>query len=74
MANYTLHENQYIPYKTARSLPSGYPACETYYYFTNEKGQVIDKVTLKPYRGKQMERIWMLSKAQAEAYLEVINK
>lgn len=67
----TLHENQYIPYK-GKSLPSGYPACATYYYFM-QNGKVLDRVTLKPYRGKQMGRYAMHSKTEAEAYLEVIN-
>jgi hypothetical protein len=74
MANYTLHENQYIPHKTARSLPSGLPACETYYYFKNEKGQTIDIKTLKPYRGTQLNRYWIKDKKQAEDYLKEINK
>lgn len=73
MAKFELKSNQYIPYKP-KSLPSGMPACATYYYFVNEKGQVVDKATLKPYRGKQMDRYAMHSKAEAEAYLEVINK
>ena len=54
-------------------LPSGYPACATYYYFIKD-GKVVDKVTLKPYRGKEMNRYAMHSKTQAEAYLKVINK
>jgi hypothetical protein len=70
---FELRENQYIPYK-AKRLPSGMPACETYYYLVDEKGRTIDKITLKPYRGKQMERYAMKSKTEAEAYLEVINK
>lgn len=73
MSTFQLKSNQYIPYRS-KSLPSGMPACATYYYFVNEKGQVVDKNTLKPYRGKQMERYAMHSKTQAEAYLEVINK
>ena len=68
----TLHENQYIPYKS-KSLPSCMPACATYYYFMRN-GKVLDRVTLKPYRGKQMDRYAMHSKTEAEAYLEVINK
>ena len=68
----TLHENQYIPYKS-KSLPSGMPACATYYYFMRN-GKVLDRVTLKPYRGKQMDRYAMHSNTEAEAYLEVINK
>lgn len=70
---FILNENQYIPYK-GKSLSSGMPACSTYYYLTNEKGQVVDRVTLKPYKGKQMERYAMYSKVQALAYLEVINQ
>ena len=68
-----LKSNQYIPYKST-SLPSGMPACRTYYYFVNEDGKVLDKNTLKPYRGKQMDRYAMHSKVQAETYLETINK
>lgn len=73
MAKFELKSNQYIPYR-GKSLPSGVPACATYYYFVNEKNQVVDFKTLKPYRGKQMNRYAMHSKAAAEAYLEVINK
>jgi len=73
MAKFELKSNQYIPYKAKRS-PSGMPLAETYYYFVNEKNQVVDFKTLKPYRGKQMERYAMHSKTAAEAYLEVINK
>jgi hypothetical protein len=69
---FTLHSNQYIPYKS-KSLPSGYPACATYYYFCNAEGKVVDKVTLKPYRGKDMSRYAMHSEVEALAYLEVIN-
>ncbi len=70
---FTLHSNQYIPYR-AKRLPSGMPACETYYYFKNEDDKVIDFKTLKPYRGKQMNRYAMHSETEAKAYLEVINK
>jgi hypothetical protein len=73
MAKFTLQSNQYIPYRAKKS-PSGLPLAETYYYFTNEQGKVIDKKTLKPYRGKQMDRYAMKSKTEAEAYLEIINK
>jgi hypothetical protein len=73
MGKFELRSNQYIPYR-AKSLPSGMPACSTYYYFVNENGKVVDKNTLKPYRGKQMNRYAMHSKAQAEAYLETINQ
>jgi hypothetical protein len=70
---FELRENQYIPYK-AKRLPSGIPACETYYYLVDEKGRTIDKINLKPYRGKQMERYAMKSKTEAKAYLEVVNR
>ena len=49
------------------------PACATYYYFVNENGKVLDKDTLKPYRGKQMNRYAMYSKDGAENYLEKIK-
>jgi len=71
-AVYQLMSNQYIPRKS-RSLPSGMPACATYYYLINSYDEVVDFTTLKPYRGKQMERYAMHSLCQAEAYLEVIN-
>ena len=73
MPTFELRENQYIPYKAKKS-PSGFPLCATYYYFVNEQGKVVDKATLKTYRGKQMNRYAMHSRAQAEAYLEVINR
>ena len=69
---FTLHENQYIP-RNSKSLPSGLPDCATYYYLRNADGKVVDKSTLKPYRGKKMSRYAMPSKIEAEAYLEVIN-
>jgi hypothetical protein len=69
---FTLHSNQYIPRK-GKSLPSGMPACATYYYICNADGKVVDRVTLKPYRGKQMERYAIHSKVQAVAYLDSIN-
>ena len=68
-----LRSNQYIPARPER-LPSGMPKCKTYYYFVNEQNQVIDKRTLKPYRGKQIDRYAMHSETEAKAYLEVINK
>ena len=73
MAKFTLQSNQYIPFRAKKS-PSGMPLAETYYYFTNEDGKVVDKITLKPYRGKEMNRYAMKSKVEAETYLEVINK
>lgn len=73
MGKFTLQSNQYIPYR-AKRLPSGMPMCSTYYYLINEQGKVVDKVTLKPYRGKQMDRYAFHSKSEAETYLEQINK
>jgi hypothetical protein len=70
---YFLKENQYIPYRGKR-LPSGMPSCVTYYYITNDTGQVLDKKTLKPYKGKQMDRYAMHSKEQTEMYIETLNK
>jgi len=70
---YTLKSNQYIPYNAKRT-PSGYPIASTYYYIVNNKGQVCDKKTLKPYRGNQMQRYAMHSEQQAISYLETINK
>ena len=64
---YYLKENQYLPHGMGR------PAA-TYYYFVNEKGNTVDFKTLKPYRGKQMNRYAMHSKTAAEEYLKVINK
>lgn len=63
MPKFTLKENQYSV--------GGRGA--TYYYLVNEQGKTVDKLTLKPYRGKQMNRYAMKSKVEAEAYLEVIN-
>jgi hypothetical protein len=40
----------------------------------DEKGRTVDKITLKPYRGKQMKKYTMKSKTEAEAYLDAINK
>ena len=59
---YSLKENQYLPNGFGR--PAG-----TYYYFVNEDGKTIDKETLKPYRGKQMERFAIKNREQAEAHL-----
>ena len=47
---------------------------ENYYYFVNEKGQIVNYMTLRPYRGKKMEKYAMKSKVQAMAYIAVINK
>lgn len=68
----TLNENQYIPHK-GKSLESGMPACATYYYLLNEDKKVVDKNTLKPYRGKEMNRYAIYSKEEAERILERAN-
>ena len=73
MSKFTLHSNQYIPHKP-KSLPSGMPACATYYYITNENGKVINNYTLKPYRGKQMDKYAFHNKLYAEQILENLNK
>lgn len=69
---YSLRSNQYIP-RNAKSLPSGLPACKTYWYLVNEDGKTLDKVTLKPYKGLEMNRYAMKSETEARAYLKVIN-
>lgn len=63
---YRMLGNQYLPNGFGR------PA-STYYYFVNSEGKTLDKDTLKPYRGNQMERFAMKNKEQAEAYLNKIN-
>ena len=74
MNKFTLHSNQYIPHKP-KSLPSGMPKCETYHYLVNDQGKVVDKDTLKPYRGKEMNRYALFgSRESAEKYLEIVNK
>lgn len=73
MSTIKIESNQYIP-RNGRSLASGMPACATYYYFVNENGKVLDKNTLKPYRGKEMNRYAIHgTKEQAENYLEKIK-
>lgn len=68
-----IKSNQYIP-RNGRSLASGMPACATYYYFVNENGKVLDKITLKPYRGKEMTRYAIHgTREQAENYLEKVK-
>ena len=69
---YTLNENQYIPRK-AKTLPSGFPACATYYYITNDKDQVISRKTLKPYRGKEMDNYAFHDKEYAEHFVKGLN-
>lgn len=73
MPKFVLHSNQYIPYRP-KSLPSGMPACETYYYITNDQGKVINKHTLKPFRGKQMDSYAFHNKEYAEWFVNNLNK
>ena len=72
--SYKLNSNQYIPRRATRSTPSGLPMCATYYYITNENGKVINKYTLKPYRGKDMDKYAFHDKLYAEQFLDNINK
>lgn len=69
---YKLQFNQYIPRKS-KSLPSGMPACATYWYITDEKGRTINFKTLKPYRGKEMSNYAIHSKTEAESFLDYLN-
>ena len=61
--------NQYIP-RNAKTSPNGLPLCSTYYYIVNEKGQTINKHTLKPYRGKDLSMYWFHSIESAENFLK----
>jgi hypothetical protein len=70
---YQVKSNQYIPYR-AKTLPSGMPACSTYYYVTNDKDQVISHKTLKPYRGKQMDNYKFNSQEGAEQFVNQLNQ
>jgi hypothetical protein len=69
---YTLQSNQYIPRKS-KSLPSGMPACATYWYITDENGKTINIKTFKPYRGKEMSNYAMHSKTQAQSLVDYLN-
>ena len=69
---YKLNSNQYIPYKS-KTLPSGLPACKTYWYITNDKGKVIDRTTFKPYRGKQMNRYAFHDETSAQNIVNQLN-
>ena len=69
----TMQENQYIPYK-AKTNENGFRMASTYYYLTNEEGKTVDKKTLKHYRGKQLNRYAFFNKADAEAFLENLEK
>jgi hypothetical protein len=73
MPKFELRSNQYIPYRGKR-LQSGMPASATYFYFVNENGKVVDLQTLKPYKGKQMNRYAMHDKKEANSFLKLINK
>ena len=64
-AKYRLESNQYIPHKKG--------GVATYYYLVNEKGQQLDKATLKPYDGIDFGRVAIKSKSEAETYLQKIN-
>ena len=70
---YQVKSNQYIPYR-AKTLPSGMPACSTYYYVINEQGKVISHKTLKPYRGKEMTNYWFHSQESAEVFANKLNQ
>jgi hypothetical protein len=69
----TMQENQYISPK-AKTNENGFRMASTYYYFTNEEGKTVDKKTLKPYRGKELNRYAFFSKVDADVFLEKINK
>lgn len=69
---YRIESNQYIPYKP-KSLPSGMPKCETYYYIVDENNKVINKHTLKTYRGKEMNNYSFSTREGAETLLEKIK-
>jgi hypothetical protein len=70
---YQVKSNQYIPYR-AKTLPSGMPACSTYYYVTNEQGKVISHKTLKPYRGKDMANYKFNDQGSAESFANQLNQ
>jgi hypothetical protein len=70
---YKVESNQYIPYKP-KSLPSGMPACSTYYYVVNEQGKVISHKTSKPYRGKDMANYKFNSQEGAENFAKNLNE
>lgn len=66
MEKYELKENQYLPHGLGRHAA-------TYYYFVNQQGQTVDIKTLKPYKGKQMNRYVMKNKSEAQNFLLTIN-
>lgn len=47
---------------------------QTYWYLVDNNGKTLDKATLKPYRGKNLQRYAMNSFSQAQAYLDTLNK
>jgi hypothetical protein len=63
---YNLKSNQYSPNGI------GKPAA-TYYYIVDDKGNTLDLKTLKPYRGKQMNRYAMKDKKLARNFFNEIN-
>jgi len=69
---FQVKSNQYIPYR-AKTLPSGLPACATYYYIVDVYGNTINKTTYKPYKGKQMDKYAIHDKEQADKLCEKIN-
>ena len=70
--NYQIKSNQYIP-RNAKSTPSGFPMCSTYYYIVDENNKVINKHTLKTYRGKNMDMYSFKTEEGAKTLLELIN-
>ena len=69
---YQIKSNQYIPYKP-KSLPSGMPKCETYYYVVDENNKVINKHTLKTYRGRNLDMFYFRTREGAETLLDQLN-
>ena len=69
---YQIKSNQYIPYKP-KSLPSGMPKCETYYYVVNEDNKVINKHTLKTYRGRNLQMYYFRTEEEAKTLLDQLN-
>jgi len=63
---YKLMSNQYIPYKGNLG--------KTYWYIVDKDGKTIDKKTLKPYRGKEMNRYAMHSETAAQAFVDALNQ
>lgn len=72
MSNYQIKSNQYIP-RNAKSTPSGFPMCETYYYVVNEDNKIINKHTLKTYRGRNLDMFYFRTEEGAKTLLEQLN-